>query len=201
MKKIIYSSIAALTLLALPSTSSEYSEIKRIIPKPIVIRRPITEAIAKRLDVKLIESEIFSERVSDYSRNNLIRSIIKAESNNNPWVVSKKGAIGIMQIMPKILKDYNLARNTNYTQEDLFNQKVNYKVGEWYFFEELPRIMTSKELDSDSLFLRLASYNSGAENVREWFYEEGANPNLLNSETKNYIPKIRNDLWENSFKD
>ena len=52
----------------------------------------------------------------------LILSVIRKESNFNPFAVSKAGAIGLMQIMPKIHKE-------KYTGRNLYHIATNIDVG------------------------------------------------------------------------
>lgn len=51
----------------------------------------------------------------------LVMSVIKVESNFDPSVKSKAGALGLMQLMPDTAESINKMRNTHFTVEDLKN--------------------------------------------------------------------------------
>ncbi len=80
----------------------------------------------------------------------LIKAVIKVESNFNPDAVSKKGAKGLMQIMPGNFKSLSV--------KDPFNPSQNIMAGTLY----LKRLM--KRYDQ-KLPLVLAAYNAGPEAV------------------------------------
>ena len=73
----------------------------------------------------------------------IIPYIIQVESGGNPDVVSSKGAVGLMQITPIVLKEYNLNAQPEVTDnklvvyqeyhyEDLFIVESNIEIGTWY---------------------------------------------------------------------
>ena len=83
----------------------------------------------------------------------IIPFVIQAESAGNPHAVSKDGCVGLMQISPIVLREYNAnvsnneryyrgGYNTktewipidykNYTMEDMFDSHKNKLVGTWY---------------------------------------------------------------------
>ncbi len=76
----------------------------------------------------------------------LLKAIIKAESDFNPRAVSKKGALGLMQIMPKNLKSLQIANP--------FDPLENIMGGARYFKKLLKRF-------NGELSLSLAAYNAG----------------------------------------
>jgi len=83
----------------------------------------------------------------------LVRAIIMAESSYNPRAVSKKGAKGLMQLMPKTAEYLGV--------EDSFNPEHNINGGVRYFKELLD------QFDGD-VKLALAAYNAGSRRVREY---------------------------------
>jgi len=83
----------------------------------------------------------------------LIKAIIKAESRYNPMATSKKGAIGLMQIMPRTA----LAFST----EDMYDPVYNINVG----VEYLKNLLDQFE---GNLELALAAYNAGPGKVLEY---------------------------------
>ena len=88
----------------------------------------------------------------------LIRAIIMAESSYNPRAISRKGARGLMQLMPTTAKALGV--------EDSFNPEHNIYGGVKYFKQLLDRF------DGDTR-IALAAYNAGSRNVRQY---EGVPP-------------------------
>ena len=76
----------------------------------------------------------------------LIKAIIRAESGFNPLAVSKKGAKGLMQLMPATALRMNVS--------NVFNPRENIDGGVRYFKYLL-------SLFNDDLRLSLAAYNAG----------------------------------------
>lgn len=101
--------------------------------------------------------------------NDLIHSIIHAESDYNSQAISPKGAIGLMQLMPETAKEYGV--------KNLYDPKENIEGGVKYL-KDLIKIYNKK---TD---LVLAAYNAGHEAIKKF----GGIPPY--PETRNYIQKI-----------
>ena len=99
----------------------------------------------------------------------LIHSIILAESNYDPWAVSKKGAVGLMQLMPETAREYGVV--------DRYDPRQNIEGGVKY----LKYLM---KLFNDKTDLVLAAYNAGQEAIKKY---NGIPPY---NETINYIRKV-----------
>ena len=76
----------------------------------------------------------------------LLKAMIKAESDFNPRAVSKKGAMGLMQIMPENFKMLDL--------QNPFDPWQNIRAGARYFQQLYERF-------NGKLALSLAAYNAG----------------------------------------
>ena len=101
----------------------------------------------------------------------LIKAIIRAESGFNPIAVSRKGARGLMQLMPETAQRLNVS-NT-------FNPRDNIEGGVRYFKYLL-------SLFNNDLRLSLAAYNAGENLVSQL----GAIPPY--QETIDYVQKVLN---------
>jgi soluble lytic murein transglycosylase len=100
----------------------------------------------------------------------LLKAIIKAESDFNPRAVSKKGAMGLMQIMPENIRAMNISNP--------FDPLENILGGARYFREMLDRF-------EGHLSLSLAAYNAGPTAVER--YNNQIPPY---KETENYIERV-----------
>jgi hypothetical protein len=115
--------------------------------------------------------------------NTLLDAIAKVESNNNPKAVSKAGAQGMFQIMPKTGKAYGL--------KDPFNEEEAREVARAILGDEFDRF--------GSMELALAAYNAGAPRVRRAIKKAGSADwtlvqALLPRETREYVPKVLSQL-------
>jgi soluble lytic murein transglycosylase-like protein len=99
----------------------------------------------------------------------LIRAIIKVESSFNPYAVSEKGAMGLMQLMPETAKEMQVGTP--------FEAKENIMGGSRYLRKML-------NLFDGDLRLGLAAYNAGPNKVME----NGAIPKI--PETEQYVKKV-----------
>jgi len=83
----------------------------------------------------------------------LIKAIIMAESGYDPRAVSKKGAKGLMQLMPKTAQELGVT--------EVFDPEDNVEAGVRYFKRLLKRF-------GGDVKLALAAYNAGSTKVRRY---------------------------------
>lgn len=99
----------------------------------------------------------------------LIQSVVIVESNGNPSAVSRKGAAGLMQLMPATARQHGVV--------DAFDPWQNLLGGTRYLKSLLERFRGKVDL-------ALAAYNAGEGRVREY----GGVPPF--SETRRYVTKV-----------
>lgn len=140
---------------------------------------------------KIIYPKKYYEYVSKYSSEfsvdeNLVYSIMKAESKFIEDAESYKGAKGLMQISD-ITRDWG-ASELDIDDIDIFNPEDNIKIGCWYInklFKEFGK-----------LDLVIAAYNGGSGNVSKWLKNKEYSLDGVNlykipfEETSNYVKKV-----------
>jgi soluble lytic murein transglycosylase-like protein len=83
----------------------------------------------------------------------LVRAVIVVESGFNPRAVSKKGAIGLMQLQPATAKRYGV--------KNIYDPEQNVRAGAHYLSDLLNRFDSNLEL-------ALAAYNAGEKAVERY---------------------------------
>jgi len=101
----------------------------------------------------------------------LVRAVIQTESNWNPGAVSRKGAGGLMQLIPTTAQRFGA--------NDVFNPKQNIDAGVHYLKTLLQRY-------NGNLDLALAAYNAGEGAV------DRAHGIPAYRETRNYVQRVQN---------
>lgn len=100
----------------------------------------------------------------------LIRAVIETESNWNPGAISRKGALGLMQLIPTTAQRFGA--------NDAFSPKQNVEAGVSY-------LKTLLERYNGNLDLALAAYNAGEGAV------DRAHGVPSYRETRNYVQKVQ----------
>ena len=83
----------------------------------------------------------------------LVRAVIVVESGFNPRAVSKKGAIGLMQLQPATARRYGV--------KNIYDPEQNVRAGAHYLSDLLTRFDSNLEL-------ALAAYNAGEQAVERY---------------------------------
>lgn len=98
----------------------------------------------------------------------VIKAIVRAESDFDPSATSSKGAMGLMQLMPGTAQELGV--------KDPYNPRENIMAGTRYFKQLLDRYQ-------GRLPLALAAYNWGIGNLEK-------RPHKLPQETRTYISRV-----------
>lgn len=83
----------------------------------------------------------------------LVRAVIVVESGFNPRAVSKKGAVGLMQLQPATARRYGV--------KNIYDPEQNVRAGAHYLSDLLARYHSNLEL-------ALAAYNAGEDAVERY---------------------------------
>jgi soluble lytic murein transglycosylase-like protein len=148
---------------------------------PTMLAKPFDVALAEATGVAQVRpipfqfSPEIEAAITRYSQMysldpNLVRAVIKVESDGNPRTVSHKGAMGLMQLMPEEVRAYGI--------KDPFDIEENIMGGARQLAEKL-------KIFEGNLELTLAAYNAGTGAVRKY----GGIPPYR--ETENYVRKVK----------
>ena len=133
---------------------------------PVVV--PLLRIVTTQQD---IDSAIDQAAARHNVDPNLVRAVVKVESNFNPNAVSRKGAMGLMQLMPSTARSLKV--------KNPFDPEQNVDAG----VRHLKKLLESYGGD---VKLTLAAYNAGSGAVAR----SAGVPHYL--ETQNYVRRITN---------
>ena len=172
----IFSIIFTFSIIIFPRQSI-HKKTDIVLKGPRPYKQGITQNVSKNLFSRLKISNkevVFHDIILEAAEEHdvdpaLVKAIIMAESGYNPAAISKKGAIGLMQLMPATASDLGV--------EDLFNPEHNVNAGVRY----LKRLLNQFEGD---ISLALAAYNAGSRKVKKF---QGIPPY---KSTQYYVKKV-----------
>lgn len=132
----------------------------------------------------------FREASANHLSPFLVAAVARVESRFRPDVVSRRGAVGIMQLMPSTASWIRQqTKNSEPVPEDLSDPAVSIHLGTWY----LEHLLT---LFHGNLILCLAAYNSGPRTVQSWLKSGVLRPYgtdyraIPYLETKNFVHRV-----------
>lgn len=134
-----------------------------------------------------IEEQARNQHLNPY----LVAAVVRVESGFRPVVVSRRGAIGLMQLMPSTGQWVAQQNGWRSPPLDLSDPEFNLRVGTWY----LRYLLTTFKGQPT---LALAAYNGGIGNVQRWMAQgilSSQAPQLTAipyPETRHFVRKV---LW------
>ncbi len=140
--------------------------------KPVSLSRNLNFLRPKKTTISIPAALLEKIKILSYRfqlREDLIIAVARAESSFNPRAVSRKGAVGVMQLMKGTAQQYGV--------KNRFNVDQNLEAG----VKHLKHLYKKFNLN---LPLTLAAYNAGEEAVKKY---NGVPPYR---ETRNYIRRV-----------
>ena len=152
--------------------------VARVDPDEMPYPEPATPApaeaapVAAGVDDTMLASRPFADIIATAAAAHgvdarIVHAVIEAESNYQPRARSRKGAKGLMQLMPATARQYAV--------RDPYDPRTNVEAGVRHLKDLLSRF---------DLGLALAAYNAGEATVRRY----GGVPPF--AETRNYVARI-----------
>ncbi|MEK6196585.1 MAG: transglycosylase SLT domain-containing protein [Desulfobacterales bacterium] len=135
----------------------------------------LSKELYEKIDNEIAEQVRYSSFINAAAKRynltpELIQAIIKIESSFNPFAISERGAMGLMQLMPETAKEMNV--------ESPFEAAENIMGGSRY-------LRKLHDLFAGDLQLVLAAYNAGPNRILENGHRIPRIP-----ETEEYVKKV-----------
>jgi|GEM_PF-2134676 len=166
---------------AIPESEAlDFQDVKFQYAYPLAYADIITDEVSKNLKIDPM----------------LVHALIKQESRYQKTIVSKAGAVGLMQVMPYTAKAIAKSLNMRPPRiHDLYQPDTNIKLGVNYMESVFA------QFDNNIIFA-VASYNAGPTVVKLWknkFESFRDADEFIESipyeETRNYVKKVFNNYW------
>lgn len=164
--------------------------------KEIGLEEPLRRYLHPRNHRALVEGEARKNGIDPC----LVYAVMREESHFNPKVVSKAGAIGLMQLMPETARRLALETGERHFQADWLRQPArNIELGSRY----LARLLKEFSDAPDPVPWVLVAYNAGPRRSRRWLNRWKANGRkgsivqaVRLRETRGYVEKVGDSLAE-----
>ncbi len=133
---------------------------------------------------------LYSERYNIES--NLVASLINAESGFDKDAISSKGAMGLMQLMPKTAEWLAEKLDIEYSEDKLFDPEYNIMLGTYY--------LSYLSQKFENVRTMLCAYNAGEGVVNSWlknkdYSSDGETLDVVPyGDTLAYVEKIEKGL-------
>lgn len=163
------------------SGTAHFSNVPDDARYKLIVRTPVETPAGEPADVRRMQAWL--ARSADYDaaitraataasvQAELLRAVIVVESGFNPRAISRRGAVGLMQLLPSTARRYGAF--------NAFDPEQNILAGARYLADLIARYGTSK------LELVLAAYNAGENAVER--YGRRIPPY---KETRAYVPNV-----------
>jgi soluble lytic murein transglycosylase len=168
--------LVLLCLALVPSTASAEVKVRLGEDGVPFIYNETSEQRSVRLSTELrqVRSSELKQWIEDHARRQgldrrLVQAVIQVESGYNHRARSRKGAMGLMQLMPDTARELGI--------RDPYDPEANIRAGTLYLRRMLDHF-------SQDLQLALAAYNAGPAAVRR----HGGMPPYR--ETRNYVRRV-----------
>ena len=119
---------------------------------------------------------------------------MRQESVFNPVIVSRAGALGLMQLMPSTAKDVATEMSETFVEDSLTRLSTNIRYGSHYLKKLLDKF-------GGNMVLALAAYNGGPPMVMEWLEKNKHKTfdlfieDIGYDETRGYVKKVLANYW------
>ena len=184
------------------------------VPQPVVIPKKYYVVSGKGLQ----RAAAFNDLIQRFSKQfgldpTLVKAIIYSESNFNTALVSRRSAVGLMQVLPQTaavdIHKYLYGQRGSVSFSELFDPETNIRYGTAYLHILMRRYFSGVQDPLSREYCTIAAYNMGPHRVLRLF---GQTPNdaatainalssedvfqmlvsrLPRLETRNYVVKVR----------
>lgn len=164
-----------------PAGTTHFSNVPDDSRYRLIVRAPIETPVGEPADAR--RAALWLSRSGDYDaaiaraaqavniQSELVRAVIVVESGFNPRAISRRGAVGLMQLLPSTARRYGAF--------NAFDPEQNIRAGAHYLADLIARY------GKDKLELVLAAYNAGENAVARF---GGRIPPY--KETRAYVPNV-----------